>query len=231
MGTNERRERERRQRQGRILEAAREVFLARSIEAATMDEVAERAELSKGALYLYFASKEDLVTALLLAPLEELRESFEGELGTARAGVETVEQMLRLQVRTMQQHREIFRLVYASRCAHPSGPSGLTSVTLMQEQRARLLAMYAEAIARGQQDGSIRGGLEPAVVAVQMWASLIGLRVLSVHDDALGVSTDEAAASLIDLFGWALRAHPAPVTAAAAVAAPSTRSSRSRRSA
>lgn len=55
-----RRERERLNRRAEILRAAWEVFTSKDYDAATVDEVAAVAELSKGTLYLYFQSKVDL---------------------------------------------------------------------------------------------------------------------------------------------------------------------------
>jgi AcrR family transcriptional regulator len=65
MGTIERREREKQQRRADIMKAAKEVFFAKGLQDATMDKIAEKAEYSKGALYLYFQSKEELYLSLL----------------------------------------------------------------------------------------------------------------------------------------------------------------------
>jgi AcrR family transcriptional regulator len=48
------------ERPGEILNAALDVFAARGFAAAKLDEVAARAGVSKGTLYLYFESKEEL---------------------------------------------------------------------------------------------------------------------------------------------------------------------------
>jgi AcrR family transcriptional regulator len=49
----------------RLLEAAEEVFVRDGFESAQMDEIAARAERSKGAVYMHFKSKEDLFLALI----------------------------------------------------------------------------------------------------------------------------------------------------------------------
>jgi len=49
----------------RILEAATEVFAVKGFHASTMDDIAKRVGVSKGALYLYFKSKEQLFRAIL----------------------------------------------------------------------------------------------------------------------------------------------------------------------
>lgn len=50
--------------QKRLLDAAEQVFLRDGYESAQLDEIASRAERSKGAVYTHFKSKEDLFLAL-----------------------------------------------------------------------------------------------------------------------------------------------------------------------
>ena len=47
-----------------IIEGARSVFLAQGFDAASMGEIARKAGVSKGTLYVYFKSKEDLFEAI-----------------------------------------------------------------------------------------------------------------------------------------------------------------------
>jgi len=70
--TRARREREKQERRRSILRAARETFFRNGFHHATVDSVAERAEVSKGTVYLYFESKESLLAHLLLDGLKEL---------------------------------------------------------------------------------------------------------------------------------------------------------------
>jgi TetR/AcrR family transcriptional regulator len=64
MGIAERKEREKQQRREEIVQAAEKVFFSKGFALATMDDIAEKAELSKGTLYLYFKCKEDLHLAV-----------------------------------------------------------------------------------------------------------------------------------------------------------------------
>ena len=52
MGIVERKEREKEARKNLILDAAERVFQAKSIQNATMDDIAHEAELAKGTIYL-----------------------------------------------------------------------------------------------------------------------------------------------------------------------------------
>ncbi|MCL2881098.1 MAG: TetR/AcrR family transcriptional regulator [Treponema sp.] len=58
MGIPERREREKTERRKAILGCARELILERGVERVSMEEIAQKAELSKATLYLYFSGKE-----------------------------------------------------------------------------------------------------------------------------------------------------------------------------
>lgn len=68
MGIEERKERERRiqrkLRSKQIMAAAKKVFSAKGFNGTTMEDIAREAELSTGALYLYFSSKDELYAAI-----------------------------------------------------------------------------------------------------------------------------------------------------------------------
>ncbi len=55
----------RRERRDQLLESALEVFVAQGYHAAAMDDIAERAGVSKPVLYQHFPGKLDLYLALL----------------------------------------------------------------------------------------------------------------------------------------------------------------------
>lgn len=64
MGPKERREREREETRTRILDAAREMFIAEGFEAVTMRGIADRIEYSPTAIYFHFRDKEALMREL-----------------------------------------------------------------------------------------------------------------------------------------------------------------------
>ncbi|MEH0021104.1 MAG: TetR/AcrR family transcriptional regulator [Desulfobacter sp.] len=72
MGIYERKQREKERRRHEILSAARAVFSVKGFNSATMEEIASKAELSPGTLYLYFKNKEELHTSLSIDILSHL---------------------------------------------------------------------------------------------------------------------------------------------------------------
>src|ERR1700685_929594 len=87
----------RRRKQARppeILEAALAVFAERGLTGARMEDIAARAGVTKGTIYLYFESKDAVFRALLAESIGErvaasatLIESFEGSSGELLARV------------------------------------------------------------------------------------------------------------------------------------------------
>jgi AcrR family transcriptional regulator len=60
----------------RLLDAAEEVFVRDGYEAAQLDEIATRAERSKGAVYMHFKSKDDLFLGLIEHRIRSYIDSF-----------------------------------------------------------------------------------------------------------------------------------------------------------
>jgi len=57
--------------QARIIRAARELFLERNFADVTMDQIADRAAATKGAVYHHYSSKEQLYLEMLHADFAE----------------------------------------------------------------------------------------------------------------------------------------------------------------
>jgi AcrR family transcriptional regulator len=53
------------ERKSQIINAAEDVFTKKGFNEARMDDIADKTGLSKGTLYLYFKSKDDLIVAIL----------------------------------------------------------------------------------------------------------------------------------------------------------------------
>jgi TetR/AcrR family transcriptional regulator, repressor for uid operon len=68
------------QARARILEGARAVFRRNGLAGSTMDDIAREIGVSKGALYLYFRTKSELLTALQTQFRQEVLGKWEGLL-------------------------------------------------------------------------------------------------------------------------------------------------------
>ena len=73
-------ERQRKQREDLILQAASEAIAEKGYDALSLEEVAGRVGISRAAIYLHFASKEDLVFALIERGIETSAERLDALL-------------------------------------------------------------------------------------------------------------------------------------------------------
>jgi AcrR family transcriptional regulator len=90
MGVTERRKREREVRRELAIDAAMAIYEEEGYHSITMEKIAERAELSRAALYLYFKNKEEILVsaivahadyfALLLQEVYDNRQNTRGQL-------------------------------------------------------------------------------------------------------------------------------------------------------
>lgn len=72
-------------RRALILDAARAAFFELGLEGASLREIARRAGYTPGALYTYFASKEEIYGALLAESLERLNASVAAAVASAES--------------------------------------------------------------------------------------------------------------------------------------------------
>jgi AcrR family transcriptional regulator len=73
-------ERRKESRPAELLAAALALFVERGYAATRLDDIAARAGVSKGTLYLYFANKEELFKALVRENIVALLDRFRAEI-------------------------------------------------------------------------------------------------------------------------------------------------------
>jgi len=177
----ERREREREIRRTHILDAAQRVFYAQGFELATMDQVAEEAQLGKGTLYNYFRTKEDLLTGVTERHLKRMVAKYDRHAELASDGLDLVGRMLLAYAEHMS--RPINHLKMAMSLWVHGPPPDLEggTVAMMQQNIAHMIGLYRQAIERGQADGSIRADLEAVPLCMKLWSCVNGALLLKLQ--------------------------------------------------
>ena len=68
------------EREAQLIDVAERTFAERGFKTVSMDEIAERAAISKPVLYDHFGSKDGLLAAVVVRIRSEMREAIEGAL-------------------------------------------------------------------------------------------------------------------------------------------------------
>ena len=104
----------RHERRRQLLDAALEVFVSQGYHAAAMDEIAERAGVSKPVLYQHFPGKLDLYLALLDQSVDELVATVRDALGSTTDNKQRVAATFTAYFEYVAGEGQAFRLVFES---------------------------------------------------------------------------------------------------------------------
>lgn len=175
MGITERKEREKEERRTEILKAAEQVFFEKGLAQATMDEIAERAELSKGTLYLYYGSKEDLYLGVECRGKQILQEMFEDAAATGQGAVERLQNMGKAYFEFYQRYRDYFRMFAFSENNQLHSQVSEEMLTECSASGQKIGQVMAEVIQAGIKEGVFRQELDPFEMTIILWLTSKGI--------------------------------------------------------
>ncbi len=161
MSINERRLREKERRRQDIISAAEKVFFQKGYEEATMDDVAEKAELSKGTLYLYFKSKQEVLLALAVWHIGFLNEEYKSILEDKIDGYSQVEMIGRAYFDFFMKRPNLLPLLAVIETITKKAVNETRSMKEWLEQSERSFNALHQAFINGKNDGSISQDIDP----------------------------------------------------------------------
>lgn len=176
MGTSERKEREKEQKKALMLDAAEGLILEKGLDNLNMDEVAERAEVSKGSLYLYFKNKTDLVLGICNKATGMLSKEISEVLTKDIRGIEMVYTMGATFLNFVRSHPEFFRSMrFFDSLKDTDQLTESDYIGMCQSNMNTSFTSMVRAIQIGMQDGTINSDYAPKELAVLLWSTSHGL--------------------------------------------------------
>ncbi len=103
----------------RVLEAALSVFSQKGYHETTMDEVAKAAQVSKGALYLHFPSKQSLFSALVETASAMLTEEMQRAMAPHQSHRAQLKAAVEAAFALVERYRAVARLVFVRGSSDP----------------------------------------------------------------------------------------------------------------
>ena len=107
----EKREKRKENRKNTILAAARSLFFDRGFKAVTIDNIAEKAEVSKGSVYLCFESKEEIYAQILISDNIALYERIKNFSAKEATASQLLLEFARVYVDYFLNDNELFRIL------------------------------------------------------------------------------------------------------------------------
>ncbi|MDO9379126.1 MAG: TetR/AcrR family transcriptional regulator [Nocardioidaceae bacterium] len=185
-------------RRAQLFDAALEVFVANGYHAAAMDDIAERAGVSKPVLYQHFPGKLELYLALLDTSCDQVIESVRAALASTEDNKERVRATMDVFFSYVNDSQAAFRLVFESDVMNePAVRSRVDRVT------SETASAVAEVIAEDT-------GLAP-VASELLATSLVGMGQVAARswlDNGSALTKDEAVALVSGLSWRGIRGFP-----------------------
>jgi AcrR family transcriptional regulator len=210
MGIIERKNRERQQRIKSILKVAEKIFLVKGVDGIIIDDVAREAELSKGAIYLYFNSKGELIAALLFQIMNKLYNMFNNQFGEKSKGIEKISDLVKIYFNFFYKNPHYFELLINHEIHESASKKPGPFAEKCRKIALSLWGIVAEAVKIGQKDGTIRSNCKPVLVAVILSGQLNGIIALLIRErenfnNSLPILVNDITKMSFDLFINGLR--------------------------
>lgn len=143
----------------RIVEAATEVFARRGFFQSTVADVARRAGVADGTIYLYFENKNDILVQLFNLKTRQVFHGFRQAVDSAEGCIEKLRRLVRHHLSAFAEDRHM-AVIYQAETRRNN--------RVVEAQVREMAKMYtdlvAEIIEAGQQEGIIRRNLYVGLV-------------------------------------------------------------------
>jgi AcrR family transcriptional regulator len=183
MGVKERREREKSEVRDKILDAARELFIAEGYEGVSMRKVADKIEYTPTTIYGYFADKEDLFRQLCHEDFARLAELFQSASMPTDV-IERVNQIGRLYIDFGLKYPNHYTLMFMT--PHPAPGLDEIDQEIKGNPEVDAYAFLKYTIQQAIDEGRFREQFQDAeLISQTLWAAVhgvIALHIAKSHD-------------------------------------------------
>jgi TetR/AcrR family transcriptional regulator len=210
MGIEERKEREKQARREAIRVSAREIFFAKGFNATTMDEIAHKAELSKGALYLYFTNKEELYVSVISEGLDILFERTEEALKLDLPPDQMLRKLGEVNYRYYLDYPEYSRIFFLLEHRNVAKQLPRELIQESMDKGMRYFQLLVGVIQKGIEQ-EIFAPADPRKAAVAFWGVTSGTLLLfedELNREIIGMDMEQMIYYTLNLFIEALKKRP-----------------------
>lgn len=200
MAVAQRRIREKEVRRQQILNAARDIFFEKGFEGTTIEEIAAQTELSKGTLYLYFNSKEEIYFTLMHEGSRILHDMLLKAADADLPADTLLRRMGRAYFQFYENHPGYFRMLflyYSSPQVDEKLSKELCDTCAGDCKES--LTVVAKVVQRGIDDGLFRT-CNPVDMALLLWTCQNGIILLRERGDTEFLKLDTPIEKLHDLY-------------------------------
>jgi len=150
-----------------ILQAALECFAEKGYYASTVDDIVDFANLSKGTVYNYFDSKEDIFIGILQHEQQKTNEKLQANLQTIKSPLEKLKYWINTDIPYSLKKKKLMR-VHVEFWLYSTGSKDVQYI--LTERFDAIFNMVKEIIQEGQQLGEFNKDIDPERAAEMFWS-------------------------------------------------------------
>ncbi len=185
MGVKDRREREKQQRRLSIIEAAEALFSELGFEGTTMQSIADRAELSKATLYLYFKSKEELYLTVCMQGLSLFTDRLQKAVKRQRSPEAKVRAIYLAYIERSLEDPMMFRVLQDTFIERIRRNLSEETVRQISGTIRQWLEFGARLVEEGKERGIFRQDLDAYGFSLAAWRMATGLIELALLSEPM----------------------------------------------
>lgn len=171
---------ERATRKSEILDAAEQLMKHRGVESVSMEEIAQKVGISKGAIYLHFTNRADLIVTISERYGATLNARFARVLSQPLDGLGIMKKFGEIFIQFALRNPIYFpTLQHYQKASRETGGPVLPSVQRCQQQIEEAISYLTRAAQIGMQDGSINTRLDPRTLGLLIYSASRGVIEMS----------------------------------------------------
>lgn len=194
MSTQERKLKEKQNRKQQILDAAEAIMVENGLHGLSIDLIAQYTQLAKGTIYLYFKSKEEILSILTIKARELLLNEFK------KIAIKEITPIEKLQLIIIENYQffKKYSLYYDLLSLYEANHN-VVETEEMYKSSDEISKLVAHIVIQGQKENLINPTFNPYELTMNLWAMTVGvLQLFKVRGALISEKFDISEQNLLD---------------------------------
>ncbi len=199
MSTKERKEIEKENRRKLILDGAEQVMRQHGLHGLSLELIAQETQLAKGTIYLYFKSKEEILSVLsikarilLYSEFQKIEKSKDTEIDKLKAIINVNYQFYKKK----PLNYDLMSLYEVN--------NKLTETEEMQQSGDNITKLIVGIATKAQKNGTLNPNINPLILSMGLWGMSVGMLQLikvrgSIMKEKLNITEKELVNTFIEM--------------------------------
>jgi len=170
VSTKERKEIEKENRRNLILDAAETVMQSNGLHGLSIDLIANETQLAKGTIYLYFKSKEEILSVLSIKARNLLFADFQKIEKNKDTYIEKLKDIIKVNYQFYKKNPLYYDLVSLYEVNNK-----LTETEEMHQSGENITNLIVGIATKAQENGTLNAKINPLILSMSLWGMSVGM--------------------------------------------------------